>query len=768
MERVFSQGKLKMILAKSNPPETLEAHTKNVLSVLKSVKSSFPNVPRLCNVEEFWDLLFYSLLLHDFGKAAKGFQDSLKDGPRWHYRHEILSAGFVSFLNYSEFQKDAIGMAIITHHKDVKELRNNYSTNNRMGKKWYEDAKLEMRDNFHELSQLFSRIPDLSQEYLGYRLDNFDRPTFGDLQDTYRLTVTKYYDGYDNSKKATQIHGKLGIFLKGFLTACDHLASAHRYEIMSSPKLSEILKRKFEHFNEIQTVANEVQGDTFLIAPTGYGKTEAALLWSDINQTPERSRRLFYFLPYTASINAIYQRLKERIFENDEVVGVEHGKASYFLYKEFGDSDDYLTKAREVREIQSLTKKIYRPIKILTPFQILKAFFGYRGFEQQLSELVNGLIVVDEVHAYDVRTSALMLEMFSTMKMELGCSYIIMSATIPSFLKEIYMKELNIANQVLVPTAKLQTMKRHKISILEGSILDNAVKIQKFLEGKKRVLVMCNTVDRAREVYDKIKRFGKKPMLIHGRFTLEDREIKEKALFSSEQALSHVLGDTDNFPIIDLLVGTQVIEVSLDIDYDVLFSEPAPIDALIQRFGRVNRKPEGKKEINNVFVTRVGSDLDKYVYKDQDRVKLTIDLLEQEKEVSEAAIQEMVDKVYKGGYVDDEKRLFDDVRRQFNTFREKIVPFIDNERKGDFYDLFDTVEVVPLSLYDKHQTELKEKRYLEAMKYAVRINIKQYKVLEKNGFIEKDGTQLYTSAHYDSEFGLGVHDRGGILGIFNT
>ena len=116
-----------------------------------------------------------------------------------------------------------------------------------------------------------------------------------------------------------------------------------------------------------------------LSAPTGSGKTEAALLWTDKNQCGTLGNRVFYVLPYTASINAMYNRLKGLV--SDEKIGVLHGKAAYFTYQQLVDKDytpqDAATSARQ--EL-NLTRKICRPYKVLTPFQLLKAFFGIRGF----------------------------------------------------------------------------------------------------------------------------------------------------------------------------------------------------------------------------------------------------------------------------------------------------------------------------------------------------------------------------------------------------
>ena len=334
---------------------------------------------------------------------------------RWEYRHEMLSAGFVSALDYDDFYKKAIGIAIITHHKDINKLREQYSTfPSNTGKKRYQKKLLELEPNFEELLSYFELIEKWSEKYLGYKLNNYDVITsMNELKDVYKDSALPYYLEWEDEEYST-LHGKYGIFLKGFVNACDHLASGSKYEILDG------IKDMHSLFNfdlrKVQQEAINTHGSAFLTSPTGSGKTEASLFWSDTNQNSSKSKRVFYLLPYTASINAMYKRL-QRDFGNEELVGLLHGKASYFLYKALSDDiDNYDITKNKIREIKGLSKKIYRPYKILTPFQVLKAFFGTKGFEMQLSEMANGLFTLDEIHAYDAHTTSLILEILKILK----------------------------------------------------------------------------------------------------------------------------------------------------------------------------------------------------------------------------------------------------------------------------------------------------------------------------------------------------------------
>lgn len=736
-----------VILAKKDPSETLLEHTEKALMVFKSVKDAYPEVPQICGVSEFWEHLFYSIFLHDFGKAASGFQKSLIGKENWKYRHEILSAGFVSGLEYEDISKDAISIAIITHHKDISHLRELYNTYpSPVGKKRYTEKLKELIPNFEELREIQRRLPEISRKYLGFELSKFKEiESIEEIVDSYKNAVVPYRNQLQNDE-LTILHGKYGVFLKGFLTACDHLSSGGKYGLLCGIQDMRTVY-DFSELRKTQSEAMETKGDAFLIAPTGSGKTEASLFWSHANQNDKRSRRVFYLLPYTASINAMYKRLQDD-FKNPELIGIQHGKAMYYLYRSFED-EDYLNATKKAKEIRGLTDKIYRPYKIATPHQILKSMFGIKGFEQNLAEMSNGLFIMDEIHAYDAHTTALILETLKILK-SYQANFLIMSATLPSFLKEMFKQELGITKEIFFTEYELDEFTRHRVSVIKEGILDNLDLICKEINDNKKVLVVCNTVSQAQKVYKILSKDIHNSALIHGRFILKDREEIESKLKD-----------------LNLLVGTQAIEVSLNIDYDILFSEPAPIDALIQRFGRVNRKGWEKKIIKPVNIFEKGSDKDRYVYRNQELVSKSLDLLSKETILSESRIQELVDEVYSKGYEGSDLISFETVKKEFPKFYSKIVPFInEKENQEEFYNLYQSVEVVPIQFKLEYLEEIENKRYFEAMKYIVSISIGQYKKLINNNQVQIDSDTIFVSVDYDSKLGLLLDSEKSILGFF--
>ena len=738
------------LLAKSNPPETLVEHTENCLSVYFSMRKTMPFLAEISGEPDFFDHLFYTVALHDFGKAATGFQSQLQSAAeRWGYRHEILSAGFLVGLDLPPQTRQAIGLAILTHHKDIQTLREQYPCfpPQNPGYETWQTKIAELEPNWDALMQIQERV---DRWYPSENCRFMPLPSLDGFINGYKEFLVPYFNDFED-RELTALHGRYGMLLRGCMIACDHLASAGRTKIyraledLSGHLRSQIEQkgRAFRGWDEFQDAAAATSGNLMLSAPTGSGKTEAAMLWSDANESESLGQRVFYVLPYTASINAMYNRLLSLVSEDR--IGLLHGKANYFLYRSMVDKEYTPDIARaETRENQNLTRKIYRPYKVLTPFQLLKAFFGMRGFEMQFAEMAGGLFIFDEIHAYDPHTTALILTMVERLCRDYGSQFCIMTATMPKFLKEMFIGAIGEIAEVEMSSEKRDQFTRHRVRLFNGGILDTIPEIIEQLEDGKRILVACNTVKQAQAVFERLRPSATNPQLLHSRFILRDRERIESELTDA-----------------GLLVGTQAVEVSLDIDFDLLFSEPAPIDALIQRFGRVNRT--GKKGICDVCICREGGENDKYIYSTE-RVNRTLDAFAAVDILHESKIQELIDTIYGDGYDTKEQEIFDNARMVFSQSLQNIVPFIeDRSRQEEFISLFKSVEVVPADYEDEFLRRIEAKEFYEAMAYVTSISEQQFARLHKEGQLYKQDGQWFVRVRYDSERGLALDELAGNL-----
>ena len=738
---------MSILFAKSDPPENLLEHTENCLAVYDSLRERLPFLTEVAKNPDFFEHLFYAVALHDFGKAAVGFQQQLTDRKRWNYRHEILSAGFVVTLQLPQETRQAIALAIITHHKDIETLMEKYPClpQNEYGYQEWQKRVAELTPNWDALMEIQELVPHWcpTEACVWTPVDSPDQLISG-----YREYLAPYLNNFEDGE-LTALHGTYGMLLRGCMIACDHLASAGKNEIHTAldnlevhltqqvKEKAEQKGRQFHGWESFQKASGETTGQLMLSAPTGSGKTEAALLWTAKNQSETLGNRGFYVLPYTASINAMYNRLKDLV--SDDKIGVLHGKAAYFVYQQFVDKEyTYQEAAAEAREQQNLTRKICRPYKVLTPFQLLKAFFGIRGFEMQMAEMAQGLFIFDEIHAYDPHTTALILTMIERLRKDYDAKFCIMTATMPKFLKQMINDALGeFAEVEMAPEKRDNKFTRHRVQLLDGNIHDAIPLIEERLSQRQRVLVVCNTVKQAQDVFQELRGVTENAKLLHSRFILKDRERIEKEL---EDA--------------DLLVGTQAVEVSLDIDFGCLFSEPAPIDALIQRFGRINRK--GEKGICDVCICKEGGRSDNFIYSTE-KVERTKDAFAQIDVLHESKIQGLIDEVYSDGYSEDEQEKFQDAKRRFERHIEDIVPFIeDKSGRDEFENLFKSIEVVPLIYKDTYSEHIEEKEYYEAMAYVAQIRDYQFARLYRGDQLNKDERlgQWFINVRYDETLGL--------------
>ncbi|XRO77233.1 CRISPR-associated helicase Cas3' [Methanocaldococcus sp. 10A] len=729
-----------LCLAKFSPDELLECHTYNALNVMKSIMKVFSWIKEFVE-ENFWELLFYSIVLHDIGKCAKGFQ---KNPKKWGYRHELLSVPFVEFLDYDVDEKNLIALAILTHHKYIDELDNKLQIIPRNHKDAYIKKVDELLENKDYLNKFFfPRINDWEKRILKKNLKKFNLPDDWD-ENIKNFDFNKILEWYEINKEKYKM--KL-IFLKGLLNACDHLASAGEYRILTLPNLKDRIFEKINTLRELQRKALFTYGNSILEAPTGYGKTETALLWSFANLDKVENKkviypnRIFYILPYKASINAMYERLKGKYLPEEGMVAILHSSSHYYLY----------ASGHEYKRLTSLYRKIYSPIKVLTPFQIMKAFFGVGFYEMELSELAKSLLIFDEIHAYEPNIIGIILGMLEFLINDYKAKALVMSATMPTFLEELFIELLKPV-EIKMEEENPDEFTRHKIKIVDGNIIDilNELEVYGgyFVFGhcklEKPTLISCNTVDRAIEVYKILKDKGFNAILIHSRFTNGDREEIEKEI-------------KNNLHFYDFVVATQVIEVSLDISFNSIITEPAPLDALIQRFGRVNRQGWKEGIIKDVYILTEGSEKDKYVYKKW-MVENSLKVLQEldGEYLRESKIQELIDEVYK---------LPNDIINEILTAKEisielfnDLVPSYGSENERKFYELFKGLEVVPIKYSGKVQELVDKGRYIEIYRYLVPISISKYfGILYRLGDVfsyNKKCHVIFANLHYDKEFGL--------------
>lgn len=662
---------LKKYKAKSDGT-TVYQHNLDLISILNQLNLNENQYKQMINIINY----------HDCGKVVDLFQDNIESRSRI-IRHEIISASVDSLSTHER-------IAILTHHKNMEYINN----------------QMFLLSNDDEYSEIYlSQLKEVENK-LGIKMQD----------------IRKECRSYKRDKNLFK--DKDLIYLKGVLNYCDHLASAGGVQL--SKGISTEDKFEFDSFTTIQEDSKNQNEDIIIVGATGCGKTEASLFWAN-NIDLNKDKRLFYILPFTASINAMYKRLKADGYE----VGMLHSKAQYFLSKELQDNSTCSVKS-EYQTFKYFTKQA----TVCTIHQIFKAMFNCKFNEMMLSMYKDSIFIIDEIHCFDEKELALILNILRYLKDNYNISICVMSASIPTILLDLIKVELNITSVLKLSKQENDKIKRHSLKYREMDIKDDTDRMKRCYDDGKRFIVCVNTVKKAQDMYRRLKHFAKDEdiVLLHSAFNQRDREKIEKELGSKK-----------------ILIGTQAIEVSLDIDYDEMFTEISPIDSQIQRWGRINRK-----RVENLTERKwVNIYADNSKIYNEDLMTRTKELVMSVVSVNENHIQDYLNKVY----IDEFE--------EYAEYKEKLVEIFDDiqaskwDNKYNELIQFTGASVLPECLIDEYENLLRDKRYLDANSLLVGISDKKYKFALYKLTVDIETDYIYYD--YNSDVGLMFGESGNII-----
>ncbi|MGD2033960.1 MAG: CRISPR-associated helicase Cas3' [Bacteroidales bacterium] len=532
-------------------------HTKQVVDAITLFANSFYTKFDI-------ELAIKGSVLHDLGKAHPAFQQKIKQinaksiqeerEQSFIHRHELSSLAFLPV--FPEKDWPAIIEMVVAHHKSIE----NDSK---------ERGILDLDNNY--------------RHWIENHLKNWNKWS------TYGLEIIKEFGFETRSISQTEANEALQYVVKycenkrkgwsnwrGLLMAADHFASAFSHKTKDNLEhLFEVPDLSFYHnperqnnlfpLSKIPTSIDKTH--TLVVAPTGAGKTDFLL--------KRCQGRIFYTLPFQASINAMWERFKKTIPNKD--IRLLHATSKIVVGKKI-----------EERIIQPL---VGSSVKVLTPHQLAAIVFGISGFESIMLDIEGCDIILDEIHTYSDYSKAMVLEIVKAL-VSLNCKIHIGTATMPSVLYKELLKILGGEShvyEVSLDKAVLEKFNRHQIHKEETQESLNDI-LNEAISKNEKVLVIYNTINQAQDTFKTIKNlFPTIPkMLIHSRFKRGDRvnlenELKTKFNGDGSPEFKNGLNPC-------IVVSTQVVEVSLDISFDRMITQCAPLDSLIQRFGRVNRK----------------------------------------------------------------------------------------------------------------------------------------------------------------------------------
>ncbi len=359
----------------------------------------------------------------------------------------------------------------------------------------------------------------------------------------------------------------------------------------------------------------KASGFVLIEAPTGEGKTEAAFYLADHWNRILEQKGCYVAMPTQATANAMLGRFQKylRAAYPDQTVNLHliHGQAAlsdeYQQLQHIGQVYD--DDGSGVGEVVARGWFTYRKRGLLGPFavgtvdQALLAVLRTKHVFVRLFGLANKTIILDEIHAYDTYTSTVLDRLLEWLA-ALGSSVILLSATLPSHRRAELLAAYGgkQAQQDAPPYPRItwtcdgrdgastfEVRRRDPLALnwVDGNLDTLADELSNKLSDGGCAACICNTVKQAQDTYLALKKAladsDIELDLFHARFPFVERQRRE------QRAVHRFGKDSKQRPDKAILVATQVIEQSLDIDFDLMVSEVAPVDLLIQRAGRLHR-----------------------------------------------------------------------------------------------------------------------------------------------------------------------------------
>lgn len=401
------------------------------------------------------------------------------------------------------------------------------------------------------------------EEYLNRKIRKLNCSNLDDLLFRNNVYTGKYIPDSNAWKEY--------LLIKGLLNKFDYTVSAGYENAESAIDLHEkkLVKNieKFLNGKELRPAQKFMKmnrdKNLIVIAPTGSGKTEASLLWMN-------GEKSFYTLPLKVSSNAIYLRIKENYEYKD--VALLHSDAMAVYLREYNGNED-------IGEKYERSKMLSQPLTVCTVDQLFRFVYRALGTEIFAATLKYSKLVLDEIQAYEPRVIATIIYGLKMIQ-EMGGKFAIITATFPPVLKY-FMEQYGLVEgkQYIFKdfTGKeyqVEKYPRHKVEIRHLEMNLDEIR----LRGKNRkVLVICNTVSKAQKLYKKLE--GENVWLLHSKYIRRDRAFLERKIMGFSES-----GESG------IWITTQIVEASLDIDFDILYTEMCTADSLLQRMGRCNRK----------------------------------------------------------------------------------------------------------------------------------------------------------------------------------
>ncbi|MBZ0179188.1 MAG: CRISPR-associated helicase Cas3' [Melioribacteraceae bacterium] len=399
---------------------------------------------------------------------------------------------------------------------------------------------------------------------------------------------------------------------RSLLQLADHRASATE----EGQKIPALLPFKYEFPKEyktkrgVQKIIDELKDDSFSVlrAPTGSGKTDAALLWAKHQIENEKADRLVIAMPTRFTANALSISTAEKLSQ----VGLYHS-SSWFQRISDGKEITFEEKSLIDKE-QDLARLLVTPITVTTIDHLCISLTGTREDHHSIFfNLANSCVVIDEADFYDDFTQHNILILLKALQL-LNVPILLMSATVPKSSLEFYSQAgCNLSN-IYEDKSDIKRI-RCQITNVDDLSISNDIEsiLQKGIDGTP-LIIYANTVNRAQEYFNWF--YNQAPFFTDNNIVLYHSRFTEPDKAAIEEKLSKMLGQKawakgSQFGIAIL---TQIGELSVNISADLMISDICPIDRLVQRAGRLSRFSTNKGNLYIVKPMKKDNNCSSYFY----------------------------------------------------------------------------------------------------------------------------------------------------------
>ncbi len=621
----------------SHPKKYLIDHLNNVKKIGLSVFDSkiLLNLP--IDVDDFKDAQEIALWYHDFGKSTKFFQEYLHcsiDNQKCSYErelrnHSLLSAIFAGYIAYKKFESKDIRLAclvfisILKHHGDMDNLNDMLVVDTKKWRILEKQWDCIIWHDFNLLQPEFSVVKNCIDNELYDAYDSIEWDITWYFASNLMFSILTYADKNDV------------IFEKPFECATNIDTSVvYSYKKANFIIDSEINIIREEACSLVENIllSNLNQSIFSLNLPTGFGKTLTAINTAlQILNNDSSIKRIIYALPFTSIVEQTAGVVKKLYgYESENILNVHHHLAEIKVKL----SEDYL----DADKAQFIIENWDKPFIVTTFWQIFYSMLSNgNSILRKFHNVSNSVVILDEIQTLPYRYWKLTNFLLTNLVETLNCKIIIMTATMPM----IFDKD-KICNLIDKSNRKKYFSIFNRYSInkinLEGLYLDELLPIVKthiIDSPDKDIMFIFNTIKSARVFFFKLKEV----FFNHNIFFLSSRVLP-----------------IDRFKVINqikfcsgrkILITTQLVEAGVDIDFDIVYRDFAPLDNIIQAAGRCNRhcrKPKG-----SVYVFRLKDYTNKYdceyIYHGL-LLDTTLSIFEKVEKLDECSLNDIIDNYY--------------------------------------------------------------------------------------------------------------------------